>query len=104
MAILKINFLCPTEHFAEMVKLAPEITPKFPPPDHVTVRGPYFKSTFEGMNWFSISEVEPSKMYEERTRLAAIGMALHGIPGLKWNIEYWTEQADAQKRIEMFGS
>lgn len=104
MAILKVNASCPTEHFAEMVKRLQEIMPKFQTPDYVTVRGPYWKSTSEGMKSFFITEVEASKMYQERLRLAAVFMALHGVPGFRWDIEYWTEQADAQKRIEMYGS
>jgi hypothetical protein len=103
MAVLKINCLCPTEQFAEVAKRAPEIIAKFPVPDHVTVRGPYIKSTLEGLEWFQIIEVEPSKMYEERLRLAAVGGSFNGIPGYKWNIEYWTEREDNQKRIEMYG-
>jgi hypothetical protein len=104
MAILVTNYSCPTEHLAEMGKRVQEIRPKFQDPKHVTVRGPYWKSTLEGMKCFVITEVDPSKMYEERLRMGAFCMSLHGIPGFKWNVEYWTEQTDAQKRIEMFGA
>ncbi|MEW6187557.1 MAG: hypothetical protein AB1585_17650 [Thermodesulfobacteriota bacterium] len=104
MAILKLNCICPTESFAEIAKRAPEVVAKFPVPEHATVRGPYIKSTLEGLKWFFIVEVEPSRMYEERLRLAAVGGAYHGVPGYKWNIEYWTTQEDTQKRIEIFGS
>jgi hypothetical protein len=58
----------------------------------------------EGMTWFFLCEVEVSKMYEERLRLAAFCTAFHGVSGLKWNIEYWTEQADTQKRMEIYGA
>jgi hypothetical protein len=104
MAILKAIVTFPTEQMVEVVKRLQENIPKFPNPDHVTIRGPYWKSTSEGMNWFTIHEVEPSKMYEERLRIGAFASFFNGVPGLKWRIEYWTEQSDTQKRIELYGA
>lgn len=103
MAILKTTVIFPTEQMAELAKRLQEVIQKFPTPEHVTIRGPYWKSTFEGMSWFAITEVEPSKMYEERLRIGAFCSLLQGVPGLKWKVEYWTEQSDTEKRRELYG-
>jgi hypothetical protein len=106
MAILLTRYSCPTEHMAEMTKRVQEIRPKFePPPDYAKIIGPYWNPDIEGgINCFQITEVEPSKILDERLRIAAFCNALHGIPGLTWSVELWVEQADNQARIQKYGS
>jgi hypothetical protein len=106
MAVLVTHFACPTEHMAELAKLVQEIRPKFEPqPDYITIRGPYWNSDMEsGIKCFQITEIEASKILQERLRIAAFCNALHGIPGFRWKVELWTDQADIQERIEKYGS
>jgi hypothetical protein len=104
MAVLIYNFSYPTEQTEAVTKRLQEVGPKFQAPDYVTVRGPYWNGDIEkGVKGFAIFELDASKIFEERTRLAAFANAFHGIPGLKWNIELWADQADIQARREKWG-
>jgi hypothetical protein len=103
MAVIRTTVLFPTDQGPEIAKRIQEIMPKFPTPDHITLRGPYWKTTLEGLGWTSITEVEPSKMYEEWLRITAFFTALQGIPGFKWTVDFCTEQSDLQLRREKFG-
>jgi hypothetical protein len=105
MAAFLCNFSCPTEQLAEVTKRIQEIMPKFQPlPDYVTQRGPYWSSDIEkGYKCLIISEIDGSKIYQERIRIAAIFNSLNGIPGFKWSAELWVDQADAQERLEKYG-
>ena len=104
MAVLIANWSIPTEQVKAWLNRAQEVMPKFPTPENVIVRGPYSVSDIEkGMRCLSIIEVDPSKILEERTRLAAFFNAFNGIPGYKFSIEIWVDQADAQARMEKYG-
>jgi hypothetical protein len=104
MAVLIANWVNPTEQMKEMFDRAQEVMPKFPIPENVTMRGPYWYSDIEkGIKGLAIYEVEASKLIQERLRLAAFFNAFNGIPGYKWNIEIWVDQADVQARMEKYG-
>jgi hypothetical protein len=104
MAVLVVNMSYPTEQAEAVTKRFQEILPKFPPQPDVTMRGPYWSGDIEkGIKGLSIVEVEGSKINQARSRLAAFCNACHGIPGLKWSIEIWAEQADLQERREKYG-
>jgi hypothetical protein len=104
MAILLSNCSYPTEKVKEVSDRMQEIMPKFPPPDYATTKGPFWNGDLEkGIKAFMISEVDASKLLQERLRLAAIFNALNGIEGFKWSIELWTDQSDIQARMEKYG-
>jgi hypothetical protein len=104
MAVLIGKWSLPTEQLKEMVNRAQEVMPKFPTPEDVIMRGPYHYSDMEkGMRGLLIFEVDPPKLLQERLRLAAFFNAFNGIPGYKWNIEIWLDQADVQSRMEKYG-
>jgi hypothetical protein len=104
MAVLIANWSLPTEQLKEMANRAQEIMPKFPTPEGVKMKGPYWYSDIEkGMRGLSIVEVEASKILQERLRMAAFFNAFNGIQGYKWSIEIWLDQADIQGRIEKYG-
>jgi hypothetical protein len=104
MAVLISNWSFPTEQMKAMAIRAQEVMPKFPQPENVIMRGPYWYSDIEkGMRAISVTEVEASKIIQERLRLAALFNAFNGIPGYKWSIEIWLDQADVQARMEKYG-
>jgi hypothetical protein len=104
MAVLIANFSVPTEYVKEMANRAPEVMSKVQQPDDVIMRGPFWYSDLEkGMRALAVIEVDASKIVQERLRMAAFLNAFHGIPGYKWNIEIWLDQADIQARIEKYG-
>ena len=104
MAVLVLKTTYPTEQGEEVTKRLQEIMPNFQPPEHITVRGPYWNSDIEkGIKLLLIHEVEASKINQERSRMAAACNALHGIKGFKWSIEIWAENKDIQERREKYG-
>ena len=100
--VIYIETQYPTESVNQMAGKFVERMASNPPPDFLTMRGPYVKAeTGVGIQSITIFEVEDNKLAEGMMFCLETMVSYIGIPGYTYTIDVRTEVQEALKMIGM---
>ena len=100
--VISIETSYPTESVNQIAKKYLERMASNPPPDYLTMKGPYIKGkTGIGIHSFTIFEVENNNLAEGMSFLIESMASYIGIPGYTYTIDIRMEAQEALKAIGM---